>query len=237
MNDPYLTAEMANYVVLKLDEINRELSTEQARYTRKFIEERLRQARNDLQQAEDTLNSFQNAYGVISISEQTKAAIEIAAQLHAQITTTETEYNVKKRVMGSGHPDLMRLESELVELRKKKYQMEFGGDDTNVFIPFKAAPDLGLQYFRLYREVQISNKVVEYLVPQYEQAKVQEAKDTPTLLVLDKGQPAAYPFKPRKKIVVLAAGLIVLVFWGGLALGLETLKKSFLSLNFHRMKR
>lgn len=235
MNNPELTAEMANYVVDKLDEINRELATEQARYSRQFIEERYKQARKDLQSVEDSLNVFQKKYGVIALPEQTKASIEAAAQLQAQVTATETEYNVKKKTLGNNHPDLMRLESEIEELKKTQRQMEFGGVDLNIFIPFKNAPDLGLKYLRLYREVQINSKIVEYLVPQYEQAKIQEAKDTPTLLVLDKAKPAEYSYKPRKKAVVASAGLIILIFFVGLAFGTEYLKyHSYLKLKFSK---
>lgn len=208
INDPDLTAEMANYVVAKLDEINRELATEQARYSRKFIEERYGQARKELQYVEDSLNVFQKKYGVIALSEQTRASIEAAAHLQGQVTATETEYNVKKKTLGNNHPDLMRLESEIEELKKTQRQMEFGGLDLNIFIPFRNAPDLGLKYLRLYREVQINGKIVEFLVPQYEQAKIQEAKDTPTLLVLDKGKPASLSFKPKKKVITIVSGIL-----------------------------
>jgi tyrosine-protein kinase Etk/Wzc len=208
--DAEKTAEMTNYVVSKLDEINRELATEQARFTRKFIEERYRQAKTDLQMSEDSLNAFQNKFGVISIPDQTKVSIEAAAKLQAQVVATETEYNVMKKTLGNNHPDLMRLESELQELRKAQGQMENGGIDLSVFIPFRNAPDLALQYFRLYRDAQINVKILEFLVPQYEQAKIQEARDTPTLLVLDKASPAERHYKPKKVMITLISGVIAL---------------------------
>ena len=207
-DDAEKTAEMTNYVVSKLDEVNRELATEQAKFTRKFIEDRYQQAKKDLQNSEDSLNVFQKKFGVISIPDQTKAGIEAAAKLQAEMVTTEIEYNVKKKTLGNNHPDLMRLESQLEEFRKTQQQMDIGGIDLSVFIPFKKTPDLALQYFRLYRDVQINGKILEFLVPQYEQAKIQEAKDTPTLLILDKAKPADYSYKPKKKIITLVAGLI-----------------------------
>lgn len=211
-DDPEKTAEITNYVVLKLDEINRELATEQARSTRKFIEDRYQQAKTDLQNTEDSLNIFQKKFGVISIPDQTKVGIEAAAKLQAEIVTTEIEYNVKKKILGINHPDLMRLESQLDEFRKNQRRMDVGGAELSVFIPFKKTPDLALQYFRLYRDVQINGKILEFLVPQYEQAKIQEAKNTPTLLVLDKAKPADYPYKPKKKIITIVAGMIAGLF-------------------------
>ncbi|MBX7150653.1 hypothetical protein K1X84_03365 [bacterium] len=223
-NDPEKAAEITNYAVVELDEINRELSTEQARFSRVFIEQRYNSAKKDLRNAEDSLNVFQNKFGVIALTEQTKVGIEAAAKLQAEIVLIETEYNVKKKTLGENHPDIIRLESQLVELKKSKNQMEYGGIDLSVFIPFKNTPDLGLRYFRLYREVQINSKILELLVPQYEQAKIQEAKDTPTLLVLDKAVAADYPVKPKKKIVVVVAGFLTFLMFVFLAFNNESIK-------------
>ncbi|MBL7996086.1 hypothetical protein JNM05_12005 [bacterium] len=222
--DAVKTAEMTNFVVSKLDEINRELSTEQAKSSRLFIEKRYDEARTDLKEAEDQLNKFQNVHGIIALPEQTKASIEAAAEIQAEVTTTETEYNVLKKTLGENHPELLRLQSKIQELSKIQKKMEFGGLDLSVLIPFKDAPNLALEYFRLYREVQINQKIVEFLVPQFEQAKIQEAKDTPTLLVLDKGKPAAFQYKPKKKIIVTLAGILTFVALCGVIAGFEIIK-------------
>lgn len=219
------TAEMTNFVVSTLDEINRELSTEQAKSSRLFIEKRYNEARADLKKAEDALNKFQNAHGIIALPEQTKASIEAAAEIQAEITTTETEHNVLKSTLGENHPELLKLRSKIQELSKIQKKMEFGGIDLSVLIPFKDAPNLALEYFRLFREVQINQKIVEFLVPQYEQAKIQEAKDTPTLLVLDEGKPAAFQYKPKKKIIVAAAGVLTFILLCMVIAGFEILKE------------
>lgn len=206
--DPDKTSAVANYAVSKLDEINRELATEQARSTREFIERRYEQSKMDLQNAEDSLNMFQKSFDIISIPEQIKAAIEAAADLQAQLATTEIEYNVKRKTLGEKHPDLLRLESQIAELRKTRKRMDIGAADFGVFIPFKKAPDLGLRYFRLYRDVIIKEKIVEFLVPQFEQAKIQEARDTPTLFVLDYAKPADRAYKPKKKLITFLVGIL-----------------------------
>lgn len=202
-------ADMARFVVKRLDEINRQLATEQARATRIFIEERYMRARHDLKNAEDSLNAFQKTFGVVSFNDQLKASIEAAAQLYAQLSVAELDYDVKKQTFGNTHPDLLRLEYQINELRHQQHELETGGSvDQGILIPFKAGPDLGLQYLRLFREVQFQTKVVEFLIPQFEQAKIQEAKDTPTLLVLDEPMIPARHFKPRKSLLSLAGGLM-----------------------------
>ncbi len=224
-DSPEITAEMTNFVVAKLDEINRELSTEQARSARRFIERRYTEAREELKKAEDQLNQFQNKHGIVALPEQTKASIEAAAEIQAQIVTSEAEYNVLKKTIGENHPELLKLRSKVEELSKIQRKMDSGGIEMSVLIPFKETPDLALQYLRLYREVQINQKIVEYLIPQYEQAKIQEAKDTPTLLVLDQGKPAAFQYKPKKKIIVAVAGIMAFCILCVVIAGLESLKK------------
>lgn len=215
-NDPIKTAEMANYIVKKLDEINRELSTEQARSSRSFIERRYNQAMFDLKISEDSLNVFQKKYGVIEISEQTSASIKAASEIYALLAGTEIEFNMLSSTLGDNHPEITKLKSKIHELQKEKIKLESGSGGLGILIPFDKTPDLALSYYRLYRNIQINTKIVEFLVPQYEQAKIQEAKDTPTLLILDNAHPATKHSKPKKVLYTLAVGILtfgLIVSW------------------------
>ena len=53
-----------------------------------------------------------------------------------------------------------------------------------------AVPELALQYARLFRQVKVQETLFTLLTSQYEQAKIAEARDTPTVQVLDSGVPA-----------------------------------------------
>ena len=63
-------------------------------------------------------------------------------------------------------------------------------------------PVLGYTYYDLYREAKIRETVYEFLTQQYELAKVQEAKELPTVRVMD---PAVKPERksaPRRTLIV-----------------------------------
>ena len=68
---------------------------------------------------------------------------------------------------------------------------------------------LGAKYADYYRRAKIRETVYELLTEQYELAKVQEAKETPSVKVLD---PAAVPerksFPPRSPIMFLGTFLV-----------------------------
>ncbi|GAH55535.1 unnamed protein product, partial [marine sediment metagenome] len=53
--------------------------------------------------------------------------------------------------------------------------------------------------------------LLEFLYPQYEQARLQEARDEPTLLALDYPQVPQRKAKPKRLLIVLASGLFSLM--------------------------
>ena len=79
----------------------------------------------------------------------------------------------------------------------------------------KSLPLLGAKYGDYYRRAKIQETVYELLTEQYELAKVQEAKETPSVKVLDPARvPERKSFPPRLLIMLLgtllAAGVSVL---------------------------
>ncbi|MCH7877964.1 MAG: HDOD domain-containing protein [candidate division Zixibacteria bacterium] len=148
--------------------------------------------------------------------------VETAAELNANIIAKEVEVSVLSGYVSESHSELTRAKSELTELRRKFDEMKTGRNrdilnnngtqNTRLFIPLNEVPDLGLKYIRRYREVSLQQKILEFLLPQYEQAKIQEAKDTPTVQVLDKAVTPVKRKKPKRTIMVLLAGLLSMVF-------------------------
>ena len=216
-----LAKDMANFFIEELDRVNTRLKVEKARNTRIFIEKRYHQNLKDLQRAEEEFKQFQQEYDAIALPEQTAAAITAAAELKAEIMAKEVEVNVLSKYVFNSHSDLRKAQNELNELRKKHDEFIHGseagmngsgaGNESKVlFLPFEEVPNIGLQYARLLREVTLQEKLLEFLLPQYEQAKIQEQKDTPTVQVLD---PAVAPIKksrPKRAIIVAIAGLTTL---------------------------
>ena len=215
-------ADMTNAFLEELDQVNKQLKTEKARNNRIFIEKRYQQNMDDLKKAEVALKDFQETHGLIALPEQTEASIKAAAELKAQATVKEIEVAVLSKYVSGSHVELVRAKNELRELNRKLDEMNTGTNegldvqngksDAKLFVPFNQAPELGLQYVRLYREVTLEQKIMEFLLPQYELAKIQEAKDTPTVQVLDEAVMPIKRTKPKRTIMVLAAGLLSIFF-------------------------
>ena len=235
-----LARDMSLYCVELLDDINKKLRSEKARNHRMFIETRYNQNITDLTKAEDNLKAFQEQYGAVALPEQTKAAIETIAQIKGMLIAKEMKVNVLKKYVNPTHSDLLRAKTELKELQGQYDQFIYRNkssslsekdpaNNKDIFLPFEDIPDLGLQYARFYRDVMIQQKIQEFLLPVYEQAKIQEAKDTPSIQILDNPIIPDKKYKPKRAYIVLFAGFTSLLFAfiaSYLLLNLEMLKTS-----------
>jgi len=193
--DRVRAADVANRFIEQSDRIGRETSASQAKSARKFIEERLTQTQEELTRSEEDLRRFQEENKTILLDDQMRASIEKAAELKARMVSAEIELNVLGKTMSPTHPRIRSLRSEVGETKKQLEILERGKDQedpegkTVLDIPFSQVPSLSLRLARLIREVRIQEAVFELLTQQYEQYKIQETKDTPTLQVLDRAVP------------------------------------------------
>jgi tyrosine-protein kinase Etk/Wzc len=186
--DPARAAAMANYFVDVLNRLSIELGTREARTNREFIEKRLLQAQHDLASAEDSLKAYQETSGVIITPEQA-SSVSMVAALYAMKAKKELEVAVAERSTTADNPMLQQLRTELDVMNRKLATM----------------PQTGLQSFRLYRDVAIQQKIVEFLIPIHEQAKIDEQKDVPVLLVLDRAVVPEKKVRPQRLLIVTLA--------------------------------
>lgn len=206
-----LCAQVVNFVVDDLDRINTELQTRQAKSYRIFIGERYDQNKRDLHELELEMKKFSETYGMISLPEQVVAAVTAAAKLKSDYIIKEIELKAMKNVLQPHNSEIMIKEVELKEMRNKLNEFKFGNleeDSIQILPTFATAPKLGLNYVRLKREIEVQNVIYEYLTQQYEQAKLQEAKDTPTIQILDEAVVPQRRSSPIRSLVVAVFALI-----------------------------
>ncbi|MEG8988779.1 Wzz/FepE/Etk N-terminal domain-containing protein [Ignavibacteria bacterium 4148-Me] len=226
--DPKRAAAMANYFVQILNEISIELGTLEAKNNREFIEKRYLQVLKDLKNVEDSLKYFSEKFSVYSIEDQTKAAIKAAADIKAQIELQKIEYELLSRNYGNDHPLVLEKKLMINELQNRLKTMKFGesnltSSSLSLYTPFSQLPEVGIEYLRLMREYELQGKLLEFILPVYEQAKIEEKKDIPVCVVLDEAVPAQKKSYPKRVIIVVASFVGSLFLSIILALFLEKL--------------
>jgi len=234
--DPQLASDIANFYVSNLDRLNQTLSVSKARENRKFIEQRVAETQTALVKVEDALKEFQTQNRTVAIEAQSKAMIEATAMIQAQIMAQEVQLQVMGSYLSSNNPEIARVQSSISELRKQLQIMETGksgkerlpGDRLRPAIT--SVPTLALEYGRLARDLKVQETLYALLISQYEQAKLTEARDTPTVQVLDPAIPAERKSRPKILLNVLIAGILSLfvgLFWAFVRGALDRWKAAF----------
>ena len=228
---PQLASDIANFYVANLDRLNRTLNVTKSGQNRVFIEKRLVDTKTNLVKAEEALREFQTKNKAVHLEAQGRAAIEAAAMIQAQISATEVQLQVMESYLTPDNPEVVRMRSSLGELKKQLALLEFGkggkgqlpGD--RMHPAFITVPSLAIEYARLFREVKVQETLYTMLTSQYEQAKIAEARDTPSVQVLDQGVPAEKKSRPRIGLNMVIAGVLALFLGIFLAFFLEYLER------------
>jgi tyrosine-protein kinase Etk/Wzc len=184
--DSKRASEMANYCVDLLNIRNYELQTTEARNTRVFIEQRLSQNKAELAVAEDNLRAYQEKEKMMIPTDVNGGGLSEIASIYGAKAKKEIDLGILKETVGKNNPAYQQTELELKVLESK----------------ISKIPELGLTSLRLYREVFIQQKILETIVPLFEQAKVNEHKDIPVAYVLDQAVPGEKPDRPKRIFIV-----------------------------------
>lgn len=201
--DQDLVAEMTEYVIFSLDSLNIALSTSSARNNRDFIETRFEEVLDSLNLLQNELVQFMEQEGVLSMPDQLTVGVQLAAELKAQVTVKEIELEIAQKTFQSNDPKIRELEYGLESLRNKYHEFFTGEAEDRVVPSFSKVPDLTLRFERFQREIGYYSKLVEFIGPQYEQARIEEAKDIPTLQVLDRPLRPEEKDKPKRTLIVI----------------------------------
>jgi uncharacterized protein involved in exopolysaccharide biosynthesis len=219
--DPQRAADMANRMVELLDQTTRKLKETSAARTAEFVHRQLVERQRMLAQAEDSLKTFQQAHNTVDMDEQLKSAMDIVTTLSSRAIALETEMQIMTHYTSTNSEEYQRKQTEynevVAQLRKLKADTKGGNHDlVRSFIPtLQDVPDVALQYLRLKREVEIQNNVFTMLTSEYEKARIEEARDTPTVQVLDQAEKPSLRSRPKRKILTLVGGLLGLG-WGAM---------------------
>jgi tyrosine-protein kinase Etk/Wzc len=219
--DPELAAAVTKSYIELLDKANRRTKVYYASNTRKFIEARIAQNERDMAVAADSLQAFQVRYNIVSIEDQVKAAVELSAQLMAMKQVYEVQLEQLKSSVAPTHGSVREMEAKIAAIDQKILQQKFGNisasgqavmQETDFFPPFVKVPELGLELAKRMRDVKIQEIIYELLMQQLEQEKIKEARNTPTVVVLDEPVPPTKKSRPKRAIIVALSALLSIFF-------------------------
>ena len=208
--DPKRAAEMANAYVEELRRLTSTLAVSEAQQRRMFFEKEFKDARDQLEKAQQALQA--SGFNIGALRAEPKAAAESYARLKAETTAAEVRTQVLRGTLAEGAPELQRQVAQLSALRAQLARLEQAAD-----------ANVGPDYVSKYREFKYRETLFELFARQYELARVDESREGALIQVVDPAVPPEYKSKPKRgsiavvatllSLLLLAAFILVRHFW------------------------
>ena len=232
--DPRRAQQMAQVYVEALNGLLSQVSTSSARRERVFLEQRLKGAKENLDAAAQDFSVYASKTGTLDLPSQTKAMVDSEATLQGQLVAAQSELEGLEQIYTDNNIRIRSLRARIAGLKQHVENMSGNKADLNSdqspiagdFPSIRKLPLVGVRWANLYREAKTQEAVYELLTQEYEFAKIQEAKEIPTVNVLDAALlPEERSFPPRLVIIVLGAFLSLLMA-GGFVVGAASWQRS-----------
>jgi len=214
--DAQRAAQLARAYIDDLNARIAKLTTSSARREREFLEDRLQTVKRQLDESTLQLSRFSSRNLTFDPQIQGKAMIEAGATLQGQLIAAETELSGLEQVYGPENSRVKSASARVGELRSKLRSMSGageskGGNGGQLYPSLEQLPLLGNTYYDLARQAKINETVYEVLTKQYELAKVQEAKEIPSIRVLDEPVVPERKIWPPRLVIIILGTLMVLL--------------------------
>jgi len=216
--DPKLAASIANAYVDELDKLNQTLALGDASQRRIYYEKQLKVAKDSLVKAETELQKIQESTGMIKLDDQGRAIIEMVAALRGQIAAKEIQIAALRSFATEQNSEYIRARQELAGLKAELAKAERSNvsGQGDILIPTGKIPGVAVEYIRGFREVKYNETVFELLAKQYELARIDEAREMPTIQIVDRAVEPDDKTKPKRGLIVALVTLVTFVliaFW------------------------
>lgn len=226
--DPDLARNLTTAYIAELDRLMTKVATSSAQRERIFLEKRLGEEKKVLEESEQQFGKFSSSNMALDVPEQTKVSVEAAARLQGEMIDARSQLEALEQVYA---PDNIRVKSlrarvaalqrDLGKINSGRATTEAGQDPANPYPSVKNLPLIGARWSDLYRDAKIHETVFALLTQRYEMARIQEAKDIPTIKVLD--PPSVSDRRSPEPGLVIMVGTLVSLFLACLGVWLKDL--------------
>lgn len=186
-------ADVTNFLVAELDRFNVDTYKTRGKRLRIFLEGRLGEVQRQLVTAEEKLMTYERQRRVLSSSESEK--ISGMSDILVQKFNLETQRAYVSSYSSPGNTELRNIEQQLSALNSEIGKL----------------PGVKLEGARLVLDVEVQRKLVVLMTGQYEDARMQETRDTPTVTVLDVATAPQIRDRPKRGLIVAGAFIAALL--------------------------
>ncbi|MCX2865141.1 Wzz/FepE/Etk N-terminal domain-containing protein [Paucibacter sp. PLA-PC-4] len=191
-HDPQRASDMANAFILELRKLSNGLALTEAQQRRAFFEQHLSQTRDNLANAQLTLQ--RSGFNPGLLKNEPKTAAETYAKVKAEVASVEIRVQTMRSVLAEAAPELQQQLANLAGLRSQLAKLEKPLDQVG-----------GEDYVGAYREFKYQETLFEIFARQFELAKLDESREGTLFQVIDKASPPERKSKPKRLFIAIGA--------------------------------
>ncbi len=196
--DPKRAAAMANQYIEELRRLTSTLAISEAQRRRMFFEEKLKETKDRLTNAQVALQGSGFTEGALKA--EPRAAAEGYARLQAELTAAVVALQTMRESFADSSVDVQRQMAKVSALREQVQAMEKSdGSGSGGKTDFVSK----------YREFKYQEALFELMAKQYELARVDESREGALIQVVDPAQPPEHKSRPARLQFGLATAAVV----------------------------
>lgn len=223
--DKFFSTRIANRYSELLDEYNLYQRNTSGKLKKEFLSKRIKEVEATLDSLKLRISEFGKQHNLLSIDEQVSSVVKIYSEMVIKKIDIDLEDEITKNQYGIDNParDIVKISQSYIN--DKIAEIEgIKADSLRYILNMDDIPDITIEYANLLMLSEIQTKIYEFLLPQYEQAKLQELKDLPTIDIIDKAVPAGIRTKPKRAQICIVAFFISLFFSSLLSYSYDVMK-------------
>lgn len=215
--DPARAKEMTDFYVQLVNDYNIELATTEATRFREYIEGKYNETLAQVDSLQYRAMEFQKKYGVVEFQAQAEEYMSAVAMATALVLESEVKLKMIGDMAKEENPIYQRQLQELNILRENLNKLYNNENPNDIILNYGDIPEISTNYVRILGEAEVMQELLKYLVPIYENARMEETKAIPGLVVVDAPTIAERKDRPKRSIIVIGVFMssvfLILVYY------------------------
>ncbi|WP_422640720.1 polysaccharide biosynthesis tyrosine autokinase [Vibrio caribbeanicus] len=201
--NPVQTAEILNHIAQTYFLQNVERNSAEAQQSLEFLKGHLPDIKTNLTSAEDTLNRYRQKNESIDLGLEAQSTLKVMVELEAQLKElTFNESEISQRFT-KDHPTYKSLLNKRQTLLKDK-------DRLNKQV--QKLPETQREILRMTRDVEVNQQIYVQLLNKVQELSIIKASTVGNVRILDDAQTFSKAVKPKKRLIVVLATLLGVMF-------------------------
>jgi len=237
--DKYLSADIANYMWQKLEKYNIDTRMSKGKRKRIFLGKRLDEVESLLDSLSKELLNFQVENNIIELGEQTINIVKQYSTMISEQKTKEIQIELLEKSLNSdGNPyfDKLKLENEILKEEISKLEISSNNKDYKYLLSLGSIPHNALELATIKMNLEIQKQVYSFLYPQFEQARIEEIKDLPTIEIVDEAIASGLRSKPKRARFCILVFIITLLLSSSLVYTIDVFQNSNNNVKLRELK-